>query len=77
VNKHGSCPICGTPTEGRQIAGNVFDFQCDACVRETDADFNAFIEALLDDRLPDPGAALPTLPPLEIGAQREEGEPNE
>jgi hypothetical protein len=23
------------------------------------------------------GAALPTLPPLEIGAQREEGEPNE
>ena len=49
----GPCPGCGKPTEGQHIAGSIYDYQCDPCVDEADADFRSFIDALIEDRLPD------------------------
>lgn len=52
----GPCPHCGEQTEGQHIAGTVYDYQCGRSCDEIDAGFRAFVDALLDDTLPE----LPT-----------------
>lgn len=37
------CPVCETPTVGIHLAGAVFDFTCQRCADETDANFRDFV----------------------------------
>ena len=50
-DKTGSCPHCGESTKGQLIAGTVYDFQCDRCCDEIDANFRSFIDALISGEL--------------------------
>ena len=53
----GPCVHCNIPVKGLRIAGSVYDYACEPCLRLIDEDFASFIKQLLNgEDLPPPDA---------------------